>query len=401
VPGGIPDQEIVHHPFEDPAVLLTDFSESLVVFHAVKPTNKPAIHYFYHAPGNRKMNNPENKVALQLDLWSSKEGSAWEEYKVAREYVRSLNLKNRAEWEGHVRGGHLRDTRIPGEPEKVYRNRGWVDWNDWLGNKEIVKSDEPRGISLFDSPMEGMRSDREDTEWMNFHDSRRLVREYGFEYEQEWELFIRGKFPDRKPLPDNVPRNPDRVYRFVGWKGWKDWLVDPEKQIQYSRFSRAREFVRSCRIPDRGAWRSFLNENNSLIREYGFVLPLRPHLEYMDSGWKDWNDWLGEETGFLDFRSSRKFVRTLKLKDKKAWRDFCAGRLPHKPGKSEKLYSFPDLAFRDKGWIDWEDWLGNRQSAEAGAPEPETREVYIDCKCGGRIKDCLQCDGRGYYIVHM
>ncbi len=236
---------------------------------------------------------------------------------------------------------------------------------------------------------------------MNFYEARQLVREYGFEYEEEWELFIEGKFTSRKPLPDNVPGNPDRVYRFIGWMGWKDWLVHPENQITYSNFYRAREFARSSRIPDKGAWRDFIKGNAPLIKDYRFVLPIMPHLEYMDSGWEDWKDWLGTDIEFLDLNSSRKFVRTLKLKDKKEWREFCNGHLPHKPKKSRKLYSYPDLAFQNEGWKGWEDWLAKPQVAKSSAPEPETSEISIDCKCRGRIKDCQQCDGKGYYIVHL
>ena len=257
------------------------------------------------------MKNPEKPNPLQLNLWSTQEDSDWEDYKVAREYVQSLRLKNKADWEGYVNGRNLRDTNIPGEPEKVYHNRGWVDWNDWLGIKEPAQSDEPPPTSLFDNTKDGLWSYNEGSKWMNFHEARRLVREYGFEYEEEWELFIEGKFTARTPLPDDVPGNPDRVYRFVGWTGWKDWLVHPENQIAYSNFYRAREFTRSCRIPDKEAWRGFLKENAPLIKDYHFLLPLRPHLEYMDSGWQDWNDWLGTDIGFLDFHSSRKFVHTL------------------------------------------------------------------------------------------
>lgn len=347
------------------------------------------------------MKPPEKPSSSQLDLWSTQEDSVWEDYKVAREYVRSLRLKNQADWERYANGENLRDTNIPAKPEKVYHNRGWVDWNDWLGTREPAQFNKPPPTSLFDNTKAGLWSYDESSKWMNFCEARQLVREYGFEYEEAWELFIDGKFTSRKPLPDNIPGNPDQVYRFVGWKTWKDWLVHPENQIAYSNFYRAREFVRSCRISDKGAWRDFLKGNAPLIKDYHFVLPLMPHLEYMDSGWKDWNDWLGTDIEFLDLNSSRKFVHTLKLKDKKEWRDFCNGRLPHKPKKSGKLYSYPDLAFQNEGWKGWEDWLGKPQVAKTRVPEPETSEIIIDCKCGGRIKDCQQCDGKGYYSVHL
>ena len=98
-----------------------------------------------------KMKTPEKPAPFQFNLWSTKEDFKWEDYKVAREYVHSLGLKNKAEWEGYVRGRNLRDAKIPGEPDNVYRNRGWVDWNDWLGIREPETLSEPPQSSLFDN----------------------------------------------------------------------------------------------------------------------------------------------------------------------------------------------------------------------------------------------------------
>jgi hypothetical protein len=235
---------------------------------------------------------------------------------------------------------------------------------------------------------------------MNFFEARRTVREYGFEYREEWEAFVAGKFRNRDPLPDNIPADPDRIYRFVGWRDWKDWLVDPEKRVLYTDFNKARDFVRSCRLPGRESWLEFLEQNADLIDGYSMKLPLRPHLEYCDAGWKSWEDWLGSEISYNDFKSTRKFIHSLKLKDKKEWNEFCSGRLLHKPERSERIFAYPELAYRDEGWKSWENWLGTGGAEEAG-PTPGVYEVIIDCKCKGRIKDCPRCGGKGYYEVRM
>lgn len=305
------------------------------------------------------MKPPENPDSLQLDLWSAKESVFWEDYRVAREYVRSLGLGNRAKWESWVNNGNLRNTRIPENPEKAYLHRGWTDWQDWLGTDEPEEIVEPGQSPLTDDSQKDLWSGQKGSKWMNFHEARRIARGYGFEYREEWKLFTDGKFTAREPLPENVPEDPERIYRFVGWQGWKDWLIDPEKQVEYSDFSRAREFVRSSRIGGKDSWRDFLHEKADVLKEYGTVLPLRPHLEYADSGWVDWEDWLGTNTEFGDFASTRKFVRSLKLKNRKAWSDFCAGRLPNRPAKSKKIYTYPELAFRNEGWKGWDDWLGS------------------------------------------
>ena len=334
-----------------------------------------------------------------MDLWEGKEEFPWEEYRAAREFVRSLGLEDRDEWDALIKEGIPEGERIPPDPERVYHNRGWTGWNDWLGIEEPAEPGEGPRKTLFPADPPGdLWSAGESTKWMNFHEARRLAREYGFEYEEEWELFTRGKFPGRKPLPENVPVHPDRVYSHLGWKGWRDWLVSPDSQVEYSPFPWAREFVRSCRIPGMDAWRDFLRENGAVIREHRMTLPERPHLEYRDTGWKGWEDWLGTGIPFRDFRTTRKFVRSLKLKDEKHWFDYCLGRLPNRPARSEKVYTFPDVAFRDEGWAGWGDWLGMAQDGDAA---PETREITIECRCKGRNPDCPDCDGKGFYTVRL
>ncbi len=55
----------------------------------------------------------------------------------AKEFVRNLRLKNRAEWfkycNGEMPEKGIRPDDIPYHPERTYRNKGWISWPDWLG----------------------------------------------------------------------------------------------------------------------------------------------------------------------------------------------------------------------------------------------------------------------------
>ena len=60
-------------------------------------------------------------------------------YLKARTKARSLNLQSAAKWKLYC---HLNDTLphgVPESPEIVYRNNGWVNFNDWLGIKVVKK----------------------------------------------------------------------------------------------------------------------------------------------------------------------------------------------------------------------------------------------------------------------
>jgi hypothetical protein len=53
-------------------------------------------------------------------------------FTVGRAYVRKLKLRNNKEWCEWSKSGQ-RPTNIPGNPNKVYRNDGWISMPDWLG----------------------------------------------------------------------------------------------------------------------------------------------------------------------------------------------------------------------------------------------------------------------------
>ncbi len=91
----------------------------------------------------------------QLDLWGNKQDFYWKEFKVAREYIQSLKLKNRSGWTELVNSGNIRGTNISSNPDKVYINHGWKDWKDWLGVEQseeqspVQSSDNSRMNSLW------------------------------------------------------------------------------------------------------------------------------------------------------------------------------------------------------------------------------------------------------------
>lgn len=345
----------------------------------------------------KQKNNKEGEYS-QLDLWGTPQPQKWEKFEKTREYARSLELTDEGEWQRLVRKRGAIKSGIPFHPDQVYRHSGWKNWNDWLGivekheSSSIISDNEesPGTFTLWDI--------QEKSPWLPFDRARKVSRELGFEYEEEWKIYIEGKFPGREPLPDSIPQNPDYVYRFDGWKGWKDWLITQEKRIEYTNFFKARDFARSLKMKGYMKWREFLIQNTDLLNEFEMILPDRPHLEYKDKGWVSWEDWLGIGIRYHDFKTTRKFVHTLKLRDKNDWRKFCSGQMTYKQVRSENIYAYPEIAFKNEGWNGWDDWLGSDpvrdEKSFKGIPDGA-----LECRCKGRIEDCTNCDGKGYYFL--
>lgn len=60
---------------------------------------------------------------------------------------------------------------------------------------------------------------------------------------------------------------------------------------------------------------------------------------------------------FLSFEEARDFVYSLGLKSKSGWVKYISSGM-----KPKNIHSYPDTAYKSKGWISWADWLGSVRS---------------------------------------
>lgn len=91
---------------------------------------------------------------------------------------------------------------IPTEPHVIYKNKGWVNYFNWLGsakyNAKIYKH-------TYHACMEWVKKNIP------------LVKT-----KEAWELFVTKGIPIKKP--DFIPHNPDVIYRGFGWVGWSNFF---------------------------------------------------------------------------------------------------------------------------------------------------------------------------------
>ena len=65
-------------------------------------------------------------------------GVAFLPFKRARAIVRKLKLGSKKEWKEWSKNGE-RPNNIPGKPNVVYRDAGWISITDWLGQQSLAK----------------------------------------------------------------------------------------------------------------------------------------------------------------------------------------------------------------------------------------------------------------------
>jgi superfamily II DNA or RNA helicase len=251
-------------------------------------------------------------------------------FEKARAYVRGLGMTSQAGWKAYCKSGDKPDD-IPVNPNDTYADEGWVGLGDWLGTKRVAT--QLRRYRLFE-------------------EARAYVRGLGLKSFPKWLAYCKsgGK-------PDDIPANPNNVYRHKGWVGWGDWLGTgriADRERVYRPFQQARDFAQSLKLKTGADWNDFASSGN-LPPD----IPSAPWQTYRNKGWTSMGDWTGThrvtygKQQLLPFEEARDHARSLRLKSQAGWKAYCkSGKKP------QAITAHPEIAYATAGWVDWGDWLG-------------------------------------------
>ncbi len=112
----------------------------------------------------------------------------------AREFVRSLGLKNEKEWRRWCK--HDRPSDIPTTPSRTYPGE-WRGMSDWLDTGKL---------------------DNQNRTFKPFEEAREFVRSLGLMSQAEWRGWAKSDL-----RPPSIPSTPDRQYHDQ-FENWRDWL---------------------------------------------------------------------------------------------------------------------------------------------------------------------------------
>ena len=257
----------------------------------------------YRRSAQRPRDIPSNPNATYADSgWSgygdwlgtgnvAPQDKTFRKFEEARAFVRSLALRGQSGWALYSRSGK-RPVDIPSDPQRVYREQGWVNFGDWLGTGAIASRD---------------------MVYRPFAEAREYARRLGLRNREEWQRHVKS---GKKP-PD-IPANPNQTYRDDGWRGYGDWLgtglIATHLRV-YRSFAEARAFVRDLKLTSANEWRRYAKSGQKPAD-----ISATPYITYRDDGWAGWGDWLGTHTvapilrKYRSFEDARDFVRSLRLR---------------------------------------------------------------------------------------
>jgi len=260
--------------------------------------------------------------------------------------VRRIKLKSAAEFDDWC-AGKLNDRKpkpetIPRNPHQVYKE-SWRGFPDWLGYHRIATHRR---------------------EWLPFEEAREFARSLRLSSTAEWKEYSKGEFHREALLPENIPTNPNAVYRGKGWSGIADWLGYGAPRVstgsQMLPLSGARDFARGLNLKSWGEWRSYLAGKMPSLPKRPPNVPAVPHECYRTEGWISYADFLGTDNvawhnaRWRPFQEARSFVNGLKLANIQEWRKWA--RSSERP---KDIPSHPDKTYEE--WKGFRDFLGTRK----------------------------------------
>ena len=130
-------------------------------------------------------------------------------FKKAREYARSLKLKTGKDWRSFSKKGKL-PINIPTKPGRVYKDKGWVSFPDWLGTDNVR------------NPYKKM---------VEYEEARKILSKYQLRSPAEY--FNKRSEEKYRVLfaKLGIPFNPHKLYKDKGWISWPDFLgYEPKRK---------------------------------------------------------------------------------------------------------------------------------------------------------------------------
>lgn len=294
----------------------------------------------------------KNKGWVSRDDWFGiKPKSKWWDYNRSFRFVWKLKLEGEEEWREYTKGFRsdlpAKPIYIPSTPSSVYNKKGWVSWGLWLGTNRVAYK--KRKYFSYEDASDWAKSNGIDSyrKWMDWSREGRLI--------------------------EGIPCIADQVYKDSGWKDWGTFFgteVISVNKLVHREFNEARAYARSLGLKNQKEWVEY-SKSGMLPKD----IPANPWRVYEKKGYDSIGDWLGTGTisvmkrEYWPFEKSRKFVRSLKLKNQKDWNLYFKGQKPELPMRPLEVPTDPKTVYKNKGWVSMGDWLGTGSIAAKNIPK--------------------------------
>lgn len=123
----------------------------------------------------------------------NEKSNSYVNYNESKKYIKLLNIKDRSDWNCFIKSNKF-PSNLPKRPDRFYKNKGWISWYDFFGNKKI--------------------------EYPKYSEALKIANSLKIKSSSEWRELAKlngGQL-------SNLPYSPEKVYKNKGWISWHEWL---------------------------------------------------------------------------------------------------------------------------------------------------------------------------------
>lgn len=233
--------------------------------------------------------------------------------------VESVGISNMVEWREWIKIN--KDKNIPYNPDRFYKNDGWINYNHFWGKKYKRK--------LF----------------ISYPEAKKIVNDNNIK--------THLKFLDWVKNINNIPSDPNRVYKNCGWVSWGSFFNTKNKyKGDFLTYNECKKYLKNLNLSGYNhfiKWKKTYKYND---------IPTNPNRVYKNCGWISWGDFLSTDNlqnkdkslEFLTYDECKKYLKNLNLDSSSEFFKFT---------RPIFIPSSPSNYYKNKGWISWGDFLGN------------------------------------------
>ncbi len=260
------------------------------------------------------------------------------------------------------------DSKLPSRPDKIYNSSGWINWSHFLGNRikpESYAYDEARlrvqelGIQASDEygnrykedPRLPRNPDRtyKDKGWINwFNFLGKDIKPEFYTYDeaslvtQALRIKSQSEYFKRYREDPKLPSAPGVIYKGKGWISWSHFFGKSIKPEFYTY-----EEAKTLKIKSHLEYRRRRDEDRKL--------PSSPHMAYDGKGWVSYPHFFGKDQPefYSTYEEARLAAQALGVRSKS---DYLK-----RYKEVRKLPCSPDKMYKGRGWVSWPHFFGKTQ----------------------------------------
>ena len=209
---------------------------------------------------------------------------------------------------------------MPSHPDLTYKNKGWVNWGEFLGTGRAK-------TKIFAS----------------YEAVKKRVQNAGIKSKIEYQEWQKTQ--------EDAPSQPEKIYKGKGWVNWGEFLgKDKTRAKIFVSYEEARWRTHQAGILSSKTYEQWQKNQEDM--------PSHPDLTYKNKGWVNWGEFLGTNRS-----KAKNFVsyEEAKWRTHQGWHSSPPKYTSNVQKNQEDMPSHPNLTYKNKGWVNWGEFLGHKQ----------------------------------------